>query len=94
MPRKANIEKLQTESRKRYFPEESPFKKKMREDRDDVPLRVLKKRTDYSERSKDFYTKRAPAVYSNTSPYGIAAQMLKEQLEEENEMRLARKRKL
>lgn len=73
--------------------EENTVKKKMREDREDVPLRVLYQRTDHSERSDEFYKSRPPAQYSNSTPYGIAQQMLQEQLNEENSFRLARKRK-
>lgn len=73
-------------------------KKKIRErqkkeDREDICMSILKKRVDHSERSDEFYTKRPPAVYSNTSPYGIAQQMLQEQLNEENSFRFAKKRK-
>lgn len=76
------------------FPvEENPFKKQKRQDRDDVALQVLKKRTDHSERSDDFYAKRPPPNYSNTTPFGIAAQMLQEQLNEENSFRKARVRR-
>jgi len=65
---------------------------KKREDRDDTPLRVLNRRTDHSDRSEEFFT-RPPAVYSNTTPFGIAQEMLNEQLKEENSFKFAKKRR-